>query len=179
MRSATSAEDPGAAEAVGAAGASSSLGEPSGATLALPLLACGSAHAVVAAVRHAQASSGKRTESVVSQTAIFLTQSRHLRRLRSSVWHTVSRPAVLPPPASRRTGREPLDSSGPHHPAIIALALPKSSSRFRLALKQDWMTQPLGSIPITGTSSLLRAGPPLCSALVLSFSRILPLEILP
>ena len=38
-----------------------------------------------------------------------------------------------------------------------------------LILNSSWMTRPLCSIPITGISSLLQGGPPLCSVSVLSF----------
>src|SRR5208282_3455635 len=41
------------------------------------------------------------------------------------------------------------------------------------------MIQPLRSIPITGTSTLLRVDPPPCSASVLSFLWFLPFEFLP
>src|ERR1035437_2291251 len=41
------------------------------------------------------------------------------------------------------------------------------------------MIQPLRSIPITETSTLLRVDPPLCPALVLSFLWFPPFEFLP
>src|SRR5208283_1241407 len=41
------------------------------------------------------------------------------------------------------------------------------------------MIQPLRSIPITGTSALLRVDPPPCPASVLSFLWFPPLEFLP
>jgi hypothetical protein len=48
----------------------------------------------------------------------------------------------------------------------------------RVDLKVTWPAQPLRSIPITGRSPLLRAGPPLCLA-VLCPPRFLPLRALP
>ena len=66
---------------------------------------------------------------------------------------TVSRhPARIIPPLSFPSG----------------LTLSPGSSHLWLTKQCDQMTQPLRSIPITGTSTLLRVGPPLCPASVLS-----------
>lgn len=90
-----------------------------------------------------------------------------------------SRPAELP----RQPLAEPYVNlsihTAPIIQAITGFALFKSSSRFRLTLKQNRMTQSLGSISITETSMLLRTGPPLFSALVLSPLWIQPFGFLP
>jgi hypothetical protein len=62
----------------------------------------------------------------------------------------------------------------PHHPLGDANRLwsahlaPPSHHRRWLATKQTQVTRPLGSTPITGASSLLRGGPPLCPTSVRS-----------
>jgi hypothetical protein len=53
------------------------------------------------------------------------------------------------------------------------------SSPEGLAVGRPWTARPLGSGPITGPSSLLRAGPSLCPASVLCRSRFSPLAGLP
>jgi hypothetical protein len=53
------------------------------------------------------------------------------------------------------------------------------SSPEGLAVGRPWTARPLGSGPITGPSSLLRAGPPLCPASVLCRLRCSPLAGLP
>ena len=54
-----------------------------------------------------------------------------------------------------------------------------SSSPAGSASDFPWSARPLGSSPITGPSSLLRAGPSLCPASVLCPSRLTPLGVLP
>jgi hypothetical protein len=49
----------------------------------------------------------------------------------------------------------------------------------RVDIWTTWLARPLRSSPITGPSSLLRAGPPLCLASVLCPLRFLPLGVLP
>ena len=61
-------------------------------------------------------------------------------------------------------------------PTTTGFVLSIGSSHFWLTNFQNWMTQPLRSIPITEASSLLRAVPPLCSASVLSSSWDLHLD---
>ena len=84
------------------------------------------------------------------------------------------------PLRSLRYGREPLGSSGSHHPAVgfIHTALPSSQVPpiKWLTFESGWIIHPLRSIPITGTSTLLRVGPPLCPASVLSPSWVLHLN---
>ena len=86
----------------------------------------------------------------------------------------------ISPSRSPRTVRETLASYGSSCP------LPGGKFTRAFGSSHYWLTkvpfgtcQPLRSIPITGTSTLLRVGPPLCSASVLSFSWFPPLEFLP
>src|SRR5215469_656832 len=51
---------------------------------------------------------------------------------------------------------------------MVCLSHASRSSCFQLFRSCDRLTRPLCSSPITGLSSLLRVGPPQCSALVLS-----------
>ena len=67
----------------------------------------------------------------------------------------VSRPAGVAPPASRRTGREPLGSSGSHQAhtpveRLVCLSHASKSSCFQLPRSCDRLTRPLRSSPITG-----------------------------
>jgi hypothetical protein len=66
--------------------------------------------------------------------------------------------------AAPRSVRDSLPSYGSCHPyrCFSGLALPPGSSHHWLAEEYDQMTQPLRSIPITGTSTLLWVSPPLC-----------------
>src|SRR5580698_4504576 len=61
----------------------------------------------------------------------------------------------------------------------FSLGLSVGSSPTGVDLWSTWLAQPLRSDPITGPSSLLRAGPPLCPASVLCPSRCRPLGVLP
>ncbi len=61
----------------------------------------------------------------------------------------------------------------------LCFGLPLGSSPEGLTSRRPWTARPLRSDPITGPSSLLRAGPPLCPASVLSHSRCSSLVVLP
>jgi hypothetical protein len=85
------------------------------------------------------------------------------------------------PPASHRSGRKPLDLSGSYHPRRPAglPPPPPGSSRCRLALRSS-AGDPPPSLPGRYPSSpLLRGGPPLASASVLSASRVHRLGLFP
>ena len=84
----------------------------------------------------------------------------HLRGARR-----VARGSFTPRPSRNRTGAS----------RLIRLLSPDQRSRFPvgflpiagLTLRRSWVIGPLRSMPITGTSTLLRAHPPLCPASVL------------
>jgi hypothetical protein len=59
------------------------------------------------------------------------------------------------------------------------LGVSPGSSPAGLASDFPWSARPLGSSPITGPSSLLRAAPSQCPASVLCPSRLTPLGVLP
>jgi len=94
------------------------------------------------------------------------------------VWLKVSRPGSFTP-ASLRTVREPLDSYRSRHPGLRkdpclrTIILPPM--RLLIILKQ--MTPALRSTSITEASSLLRPGPPLNTASILSASMVLILGL--
>ena len=97
------------------------------------------------------------------------------------IFQPVELPGGISPPGPHRTGRDSLPSSGSYHPVAFYnnFTLLPGSSNYWLTKRQGQMIQPLRSIPITGTSTLLRVGPPLCPASVLSFLWGPPLEFLP
>src|SRR2546430_6627957 len=79
---------------------------------------------------------------------------------------TAGWPGGISPPGSHRSGREPLDSSGSCHSAAYRRPRrvpvdPPAKAVVHLAVR---VARPLGSSPITGPSSLLRARPPPCLA---------------
>src|SRR5659263_679450 len=72
-------------------------------------------------------------------------------------------------PQALRTVREILTSYGSHYPASRALFCPLVPPLLpRLTAVQNWIIQSLRSMPITGTSLLLRIVPPLHNASILS-----------
>src|SRR5215469_7245943 len=100
----------------------------------------------------------------------------HRRKLIVRSVEVVSRPVEFHPPASRRTEREILTSLGSHQastPTIpgrygtVCWSHASRSSCFQLFRSCNRLTRPLCSSPITGPSSLVRVGPPQCSASVL------------
>lgn len=80
------------------------------------------------------------------------------------------RPLVGSDPLPRHINEAHVDLKRLHHRLWSAHQfLPR-----RIDLKVTWPVQPLRSNPITGPSSLLRAGPPLCLASVLCRPRAFP-----
>jgi hypothetical protein len=61
----------------------------------------------------------------------------------------------------------------------LCFGLPLGSSPEGLTSRRPWTARPFRSDPITRPSSLLRAGPPLCPASVLSHSQFQLLVVLP
>src|SRR5208282_6441851 len=86
----------------------------------------------------------------------------------------------MPAFAGRTTVLETLASYGSSCPLPVhKFAWAFGSSHSWLTKVPFWTCQPLRSIPITGTSSLLRADPPLSAASVLSASWVLHLRLFP
>src|SRR5271165_7270809 len=86
----------------------------------------------------------------------------------------------MPAFAGRTTVLETLASYGSSCPLPVhKFAWAFGSSHSWLTKVPFWTCQPLRSIPITGTSSLLRADPPLSAAPVLSASWVLHLRLFP